>query len=365
MTIRHMFNDVMKKRLVEVIIEPETSISESIEILDHSGMGVLLVSDNKRKLLGVITDGDIRRAMMRNVPLTSKCKVIANMNPVTARDSITKEEALHKMDHSKSFIINHLPLVDQNCTLTGLLLRSDLTSQNDLELSAVIMAGGFGTRLRPLTEELPKPMLSVGDRPILETVVSQLCAVGIKQIQVTTHYKPEIIYDHFGDGSKYGVDISYVKEKQPMGTAGALRLMKPPDGPFLVINGDVLSKVNFEAMFMFHKECGAQMTVGVRRQEFKLPYGVVKCNNIKIISLEEKPVLSFLVNAGIYLLEPHVIEFIPQDVTFHMTDLIQVLLEEKLIVASFPIHEYWMDIGRHLDYEKANSEYKRNFDLHK
>jgi len=351
----------MNTRIEKVTVKPVASISEAISVLDQSGLGVLLVCDDEGHLLGVITDGDIRRAMMRGISFTNQCEAIASKNPIVAPASISHEEALHRMDHAKDFFVNHLPLVDKHNRVQGLLLRSDLTPKSDLGLSAVVMAGGFGSRLRPLTEELPKPMLQVGDRPLLETVISQLRDVGIKQLRITTHYRPEKIHEHFGDGQRFGLDISYVNEEQPLGTAGSLRLMDAPKEPFLVINGDVLTKVNFEAMFLFHKEHGSEMTVGVRKQEFQIPYGVVECRDLQITELKEKPVLPFLVNAGIYLLEPSVIKYIPIDKAFHMTDLIQVLLDNGRNVTSFPIHEYWVDIGEHEDYKQANGEYAGKF----
>jgi NDP-sugar pyrophosphorylase family protein len=218
------------------------------------------------------------------------------------------------------------------------------------------MAGGSGTRLRPLTEDLPKPMLPIGGRPLMERLVEQLQQAGIRQVNVTTHYKPEKIVEHFGDGHAFGVEMRYVNEDRPLGTGGALGLIAPPQETLLVINGDIVTQVSFRAMLAFHQEHQAKMTVAVRRYEVQVPYGVVECEGSQVRQLREKPQLGFLVNAGIYLLEPSVYEFIPHGQHFNMTDLIQWVLEAGQTVVSFPIREYWLDIGQHPDYVQAQDD---------
>jgi dTDP-glucose pyrophosphorylase len=351
----------MANRTWKISINPKLSISDAITILDKSGLGVLLVCEEDQKLQGVITDGDIRRALIKGIPLSDPCGTIANPDPVVAPDSVTNEDALGFMDHAKEFFVNHLPLLDKQGKVVGLLLRSDFTQKVKLGFSAVVMAGGFGTRLRPLTEDLPKPMLPVGDKPLLETVICQLRDVGVKQVSVTTHYRSEKIREHFGDGKRFGVDISYVNEEQPLGTAGALGLMKLPNEPLLVINGDILTKLNFKAMFEFHKEHEAAITLAVIRQKMQVLYGIIECSDVRVTALKEKPEFYYLINAGIYLLEPSVFTLIPNGTTFHMTDLIQLLLDKGRKIVSFPIHEYWLDIGHLSDYEKANGDYALTF----
>jgi len=218
------------------------------------------------------------------------------------------------------------------------------------------MAGGLGTRLRPLTEDLPKPMLLVGGKPLIERVIEQLWLAGIRRVNLTTHYKPEKIIEHFGDGSTFGIELNYVNEEHPLGTGGALGLMPMPSQPLLVINGDILTQVNFRAMHAFHQEQKADLTVAVRRYEIQVPYGVIECEGARVRRLQEKPQVGFLVNAGIYLLEPSVYQFIPQNTSFNMTDLIQWLLDAGRTVVSFPVHEYWLDIGQPADYAQAQSD---------
>ena len=229
-------------------------------------------------------------------------------------------------------------------------------SSGRLKLSAVIMAGGYGKRLLPLTEQVPKPMLPVGDKPLLELTIQQLRRSGIRDISLTTHYLPDAIVNHFGDGTAFGVRLSYLKEDHPLGTAGGLKLLKQADKPFLVINGDILTGLPFREMLNFHRSHGALLTVGVRKYDLKVPFGVVDCEDVFITRLQEKPAFNLFVNAGIYLLEPSARDYLPDGQQFDMTDLIQTLLEKGKPVVSFPIMEYWLDVGRHEDYSQAQED---------
>jgi len=345
-------------RLDKVIVSPNETISDSISVLDRSGLGILFLAEEDRKLVGIITDGDIRRAMLRNVSFDQPCIMIAHRDPVTAPPQVSPLEALHLMDSGRSFIINNLPVVDAEGRIVGLILRSDLVAEEPLDLSAVIMAGGFGTRLLPLTEELPKPMLLVGGTPLMELIIERLRQAGIRKVNVTTNYKQDKIIDYFGDGHAYGVDIKYVTEDQPLGTAGALGLMEKPSEPLLIINGDILTRIDFRSMVTFHREHKAELTVAVRSYEVQVPYGVIECDGPQVRRLREKPVYNFLVNAGVYLMEPTVHQYIPNGQRFDMTDLIQHLLDMGRPVVSFPIVEYWLDIGQHSDYEQAKEDMK-------
>jgi NDP-sugar pyrophosphorylase family protein len=235
-------------------------------------------------------------------------------------------------------------------------LRQDLVLDNSAQMSAVIMAGGFGTRLMPLTTDLPKPMLPVGDRPLLERTIERLRKAGIRRVNVTTHHLSEKITEHFRDGSDFGVELSYVTEEHPLGTAGGLSFINRSAEPILVLNGDILTSVNFRELLAFHRENHADLTVGVRLHELNIPYGVVECDGAHVKDLREKPTIRLLVNAGVYILEPVVSYFIPKGRRCDMTELIKNLLEAGRKVVSFPIMEYWLDIGLHTDYEKANED---------
>lgn len=340
-------------RLESAMISPAASISEAIATLDRAGTGALVLCGEDRVLHGLLTDGDIRRAILHGTAMTDACHTIASRKPLVVRCSITPAEALQQMNARD---INHLPVVDSENHAVGLLLRKDLVPDMSLNLSAVIMAGGYGKRLLPLTERVPKPMLPVGDRPLLELTIQQLRRSGIRDVNLTTHYLSDSIKDHFGDGERFGVNLNYVKEDNPMGTAGGLRQMKRPSGPFVVINGDILTGLSFQEMLDYHRKHRAVMTVGVRKYEMQVPFGVVECEGTRITSVREKPFLSFFINAGTYLLEPAACDYIPQEGPFDMTDLIQKLVEAGHRVVSFPIMEYWLDVGRHEDYQKAQDD---------
>ena len=254
--------------------------------------------------------------------------------------------------------IRQIPLLGERGCVVDIALMQELVNISELPLKAVVMAGGFGKRLLPLTEDTPKPMLPVGDKPILELIVNQLQDSGIRKVHVTTHYKPEIIRQHFGTGERFGLDIQYVNENQPMGTAGALGNIEKSDETMLVLNGDILTRVDFRAMLAFHREQKAELTVAVRKYDFQVPYGVIQCDGAHVLGVDEKPTYNFFVNAGIYLLEPSAHRSIPLEQRFDMTDLIETLAGAKRRVAAFPVVEYWMDIGRQNDYMQAQEDIK-------
>ncbi|MBI4375867.1 MAG: nucleotidyltransferase family protein [Elusimicrobia bacterium] len=340
----------------KLLIRTDKTLREVIRLIDSGDKGAALVVDERRRLLFVITDGDMRRAMLHGMGLETTIEQWAqqkgergNRNPLTMPLGSSPEELLKLMRlHS----LRHIPLVDPQGRVQELALLEEFLPEQP-KLSAVVMAGGFGQRLRPLTDKLPKPMLPIGDKPLMEHIVGQLREAGIRQMVITTHYKADAIVDHFGDGEKFGVRIGYLKEDKPLGTAGALGLMESPTATQLVINGDVLTQVNFKSMLAFHRESQAVMTVGVREFDFQVPYGVVETQGVYIQRLNEKPVRKFLINAGIYLLEPAVYRHIGRDQKLDMTELINRLVKDGLKVASFPISEYWLDIGDPGSYQRA------------
>jgi dTDP-glucose pyrophosphorylase/CBS domain-containing protein len=338
-----------RERLERVIVAPETPIAEAISVLDKAGTGALVLCESNRILSGLLTDGDIRRAILQRKSMEAPCIEIASRNPVTAPHDVSAKEALHLMNQHD---IHHLPLVDAGNCVVEFLLRKDVAELSQ-DMSAVIMAGGYGKRLLPLTETVPKPMLPIGDRPLLELIIQRLRNSGIHDVNLTTHYLPESILDHFGDGREFGVKLNYLQENNPMGTAGGLKHMRRPDSTFLVINGDVLTSLPFQEMLVYHRQHGAVLTAGVRKHEVHIPFGVVECEDVRIVELKEKPSLSFFINAGAYLLEPSAWDCIPQNQRFDMTDLIQNLLNAGLPVVGFPIMEYWADVGCQEDYQKA------------
>lgn len=346
----------------DLCLAPASSLRECIKRLNVGEKGIVLVTDPQGRLLGTLTDGDVRRSILNGKGLeTSLGDLLATKarsryaQPVTAPLGTGRPELMRLM---QEHVVRQIPLVDDQERVAGLVTMADLLPEQGCALEAVIMAGGQGSRLRPMTETLPKPMLPVGERPIMEIIVEQLREAGIQRVNVATHYLPEKIKEHFGDGSAFGVKLSYLTEERPLGTAGALGLLEPPTGPLLVINGDILTKVDFQALLDFHREQDALVTVGVRKFEMRVPYGVVEGEGGFVTSLEEKPSLSFFVNAGIYLLAPEAYRYLPAGLRLDMTELIQAMLAEGERVASFPIHEYWLDIGRHDDYLRAQEDLK-------
>lgn len=346
--------------LQSLFISQDSSIRSAMQCVDKGSCGIALVVDREKHLLGTITDGDIRRAVLAGADLELPVSLLLSKKvstqypkPVTASPDADRKTLIAIMHEH---VLRQIPILDNVGRVVDLVMLDDLIPTQDLPLQAVIMAGGLGTRLRPLTDDMPKPMLPVGGKPLMELVLEQLRQVGIRRVNITTHYKSETISDHFGDGSSFGVELNYVNEDKPLGTGGALGLIDTPKEPLLVINGDILTQVDFRAMLSYHQEQRAAMTVAVRRYEIKVPYGVIECEGSRVSALKEKPQIHFLVNAGVYLLEPGVFEFIPNGKHFNMTDLIQWLLVADQIVASFPIIEYWLDIGQLADYEQAQQD---------
>lgn len=350
----------MYSDLTTLCVAPETTIFQAIAQMDVSKIGIVLVVDAERKLLGTITDGDVRRAILGNVNLDGPVSAVLvrkaatpRAKPITAPEESDSDTLLSLL---RQHNILHLPLVDREQRVVALVKLDEFVQDQVAPLNAVIMAGGRGSRLHPLTDELPKTMLPVGERPLLEIIVQQLRTAGIKHLHVAVHHKSENITKHFGDGTKFGVEITYLTEDRPLGTAGSLGIMEWPQETLLVINGDILTQIDFKSMLAYHREHRADLTMAAQQYDVQVPYGVIECEESFVRRLAEKPSVKFLINAGIYMLEPTVYQFIPNDARYDMTDLIQRLLDEGRPVAAFPVHEYWMDIGDRADYEKVQGD---------
>lgn len=349
----------MHREIEQFSVGLSHSIQSVLGKLDKSGLGIVLVIDNEGHLLGTITDGDVRRALLAKLELTTLVSIILERKagtryskPLTAGECDDPSEYLKILKEND---ILHLPILNSAKRLIGLVTMDDFVS-SFLDVKAVVMAGGRGTRLHPLTESLPKPMLPVGDKPLLEVIINRLKQAGVRHVHVTTHHKKEKITEHFGDGGGFGVELQYVSEERPLGTAGSLGLMAPPRETLLVINGDILTDVDFKAMMAFHREHKADFTVAVRQFDFQVPYGVLECEGERVTRLQEKPICKFLVNAGIYLLEPGIFEYLGNGKRQDMTDLIHTLLKNKKSVISFPVHEAWIDIGTYQEYQLAQKK---------
>lgn len=347
------------KNIQNIKLNINSTIKEALQVINKGALQIALVADEHDKLLGTLTDGDIRRALLNGLSLDSPVEAVVFRSPTIAKVSDTKEEIL-KLALSKK--LHQIPIVDENGKIVGVQEIEELIKPKIKTNKVILMVGGLGTRLRPLTENTPKPMLKVGNKPILQTIVEKFAEYGYANIVMCVNYKSHIIQDYFGDGSIFGVKIEYVLEEQRMGTAGALSLLaEKPTEPFFVMNGDLLTNVNFEHLHNYHMSNNAMGTMCVREYDFQVPYGVVNIENSKILSIEEKPVHKFFVSAGIYMLSPEVLQYIPQSKFYDMPTLFEKLISENKNALSFPLREYWLDIGRIEEYKKANDEYHEVF----
>ncbi|WP_404970305.1 nucleotidyltransferase family protein [Vibrio campbellii] len=339
-----------------VLIEPSATLLEALEVINKEALRIAIVVGDKNELLGVLTDGDIRRGLLQNLPLTTTVVEVMSVSPITARIGTSGEELAELME-SKGIL--SIPLIDSNGAVVGLETLQHALSKPKRNNPVFIMAGGFGTRLRPLTDKCPKPMLKIGDKPILETVIRSFIKAGFVNFYISTHYMPEQIKAHFGDGQSFGVSISYVHEDEPLGTGGALGLLPkdlPKDLPLIMMNGDVLTKVDFQRLLDFHIENDADATMCVREYDYQIPYGVINGEGNKITSMIEKPIQRFFVNAGIYVVSPRVIRSVPKNYHIDMPTLLEEHMRQREKVLMFPIHEYWLDIGRMDDFNRAQAD---------
>jgi dTDP-glucose pyrophosphorylase len=337
-----------------LVVTPSARLREVLETVTKGSRQAVAVVDVVGRLVGLVTDGDIRRAILRGVALDAPVAEIMNRAPITASPAIRRSEALVLM---RERAIRHLPLVGADGVLADFLLLEDLLEPPPLPNPAVLMAGGAGSRLRPLTEATPKPLLRVGGKPLLEILVERLRATGVREFFVTVNYKSDMIEDYFGDGSRLGVRIRYVREPEPLGTAGSLRLIEGLSAiPFLLVNGDILTKCDFRALLAFHERHAADVTVGTVPYEVDLPYGILEVDGDRVAALAEKPRLDFLINSGIYVIDPSVIALIPPARVFDVPDLVRALVAAGRRVIGFPIREYWLDVGRHDDLMKAHRD---------
>ena len=342
------------KNIENIKLTVTSTIKEALQIIDSGAMKIALVLDAENHLLGTLSDGDIRRGLLKGLSLDNTIEPIISQNPTVCGVNDKKEEILKIAVAKKLYCI---PIIDENGVVVGIEEVDELLKPVSFSNRVVLMAGGLGTRLRPLTDDTPKPLLQVGDKPILETIINGFAKYGFRNIILSVSYKAEMIEAYFGDGSRFGVNIEYVHENQRMGTAGALSLMREQlSEPFFVMNGDLLTNINFEHMLEYHMSNEATATMGVREYDFQVPYGVVNVDGHDILSIDEKPVHNFFVSGGVYVLSPEVLKVIP-DTYYDMPTLFEKLIEEKKKSISFPIREYWLDIGQISDFHRANAEY--------
>ncbi|KOO06682.1 nucleotidyltransferase family protein [Vibrio hepatarius] len=333
----------------KILVCSSETIRSVLEIIDQQALKLALVVDDKNKLLGTVSDGDIRRAILSDASLEDKVATVMNTTPTTADVSMTRDNILSLMEKKE---LHAIPVLN-NHVVVGLETLHGLLHKPQYENPIFLMAGGFGTRLKPLTDNCPKPLLKVGERPILETVILSFIRSGFSNFYISTHYLPEMIKETIGNGSRWGVKIQYIHEDRPLGTGGALGLLPEdlPDLPVIVMNGDVLTKINFEEVLAFHNSKQSNATMCVREFEYQVPFGVVEANEFKITDIVEKPTYRFHVNAGIYVINKSLISRIKKDEYLDMPTLFESHIGNDAHV--FPFHEYWLDIGRMDDFKRA------------
>ena len=340
------------KNWKDALIGPESTLEAAIATLDRSALRIVLVVDENTRLLGTLTDGDIRRALLRHLPLSSSVKDVMCTTPLTAQLDWSRERILAVMENRQ---LLQLPLVDMEGRVVGLETLHALLEKRQFDNPVFLMAGGFGTRLHPLTHDCPKPLLNIGDRPILQHIVESFATAGFHRFFISTHYLPHMIRDHFGDGSRWGIDIRYVHEETPLGTGGALGLLPHGeiDAPMFMMNSDLLTTMNYQQLLAFHLEHRSHATMCVREYEYQVPYGVIQSEGHRIVSIREKPSQHFFINAGIYLLSPELVRSVRPGTRIDMPTLLQGAIDDGKKVIQYPIHEYWLDIGRMEDLKRA------------
>ncbi len=349
----------MKKNWQNALLGPETPIFDALRVVDDASLKLALVVDKENKLLGVVTDGDVRRGILEGVPLHDPVSMIMNGSPQTA--SVNDDT-----DFLKTFMrnqgIDHLPVLDIEGHVVGLELLSELLTSEPLPGCVVLMAGGLGSRLHPLTSDCPKPLLPIGEKPLLETIIREMCTQGFQRFYITINYLGEKVRDYFGDGSSLGVEICYIEEESRLGTAGALSLLPTEEEhPIVIVNGDVLTKLNFRHLLQFHHESRARATMCVSHYDFTVPYGVARVRDRQLVAIDEKPELKYLVNAGIYAVDADVVSELKKGERQDMTDVFNRLIADRDTAVVFPIREYWIDIGRASDLELARTDFEKFF----
>jgi dTDP-glucose pyrophosphorylase len=343
----------------KAIVGAQATVGEAIAAIENGSIQVALVLDGANRLIGIVTDGDVRRGLLRGIALSGRAVDVMNPRPVSAPADLPREERLHLM-RQKS--IKQLPLLDGDGQLVGLETFDELLEAPSYPNPVLIMAGGLGERLGALTRDRPKPMLNVGGRPLLETIVRNVVQQGFRNIFISVNYRAEMIVDHFGDGSAFGAAIQYVHEAERLGTAGALGLLPAPSElPMVVTNGDILTTINYGALLEFHNGTPAEATMAVREHKVHVPYGVITATEGYLHAIREKPTESWFVSAGIYVVGRAAFDHVERGVRIDMPTVLERIVANKGRVAIYPLREYWLDIGRMEDFEQAHAEFHEVF----
>lgn len=333
------------------------TVEDAVKNLNASKLKIVLVVD-KDRLVGTITDGDIRRGLLSGVTLQDSVFKVTTTEPFVVSPSLHEQEALELMRVNKVY---QLPIVDENREIVGLHMFDQLAASpiNKLDNAMLIMAGGKGTRLRPHTENCPKPLLDVAGKPMLQHIIEKAQSEGFQKFIISLHYLGHMIQDFFGNGRKFGVEIEYITEESPLGTAGALSLLDNSDMgvPFIVTNGDVLTDMSYRGLLEFHLKNKAAATMAVRAHRWENPFGVVKVEGVDLVGFEEKPVVYSHINAGVYVLSPSSLNYLQSNQYCDMPTLFTRLKDDSCKTIVYPMHESWLDVGRHDDFELAQTQH--------
>jgi dTDP-glucose pyrophosphorylase len=337
----------------KALLPPNATLQQAIRNLNDSALQIILVVSENDTLLGTLTDGDIRRGLLRGLDLNSPIDLLMTREPLVIPEGMPRNTVLKLMQTNR---IHQLPVVDHQRRVVGLRVWDELHSPGRRSNVMVIMAGGLGTRLRPYTEDCPKPLLPVGGKPMLEHIIERARSEGFHRIVLAVNYLGHLIEQHFGDGSRWQVQIDYLREEAPLGTAGAIALLEPrPSLPLLVSNGDVLTDIRYGELLEFHCRHGAAATMAVRLHEWQHPFGVVRTNGVDIVGFDEKPVARTHINAGIYVLHPSAIDSLKIGEPCDMPTLFSRLRAGNARTIVYPMHEPWLDVGREADLARADS----------
>lgn len=330
----------------------DAKVEQVIRNLDDIGIRIVLIVDEHGELLGTISDGDIRRGLLKGLTLESPISSVLHRNPLVVPADMSRDLVMQLMVANK---VQQIPVVDEKRRVIGLYLWDEINAARDRPNSMVIMAGGMGTRLRPHTNNCPKPLLPVAGKPMLEHIIERAKLEGFTHFVLAIHYLGHMIEDYFGNGQRLGVKIDYLRENAPLGTAGALSLLSSrPDAPFVVTNGDVLTDIHYGELLDFHSRYEAVATMAVRFHEWQHPFGVVQLSGVDIVGFEEKPIARSHINAGVYVLSPEALEVLTEGERCDMPGLFARLQELGRRTVAYPMHEPWLDVGRPADLQRAN-----------
>lgn len=338
-----------------ILLSPTSTIRDAMRAIDQGALRICMVVDENNRLIGTVTDGDTRRALLRDTHMHDAVSSVMNAKPLTVTSSSSREQRLKLMNEHD---VTAIPIVNEQQQVIGLETLHQVMQPEQRDNPVFIMAGGFGTRLQPLTDRCPKPMLRVGAKPMLEHLINQFTSHGFSNFYISTHYLPEIIRDHFGDGSAWNASIQYVHEDQPLGTGGALGLLPPdlPDMPLLMMNGDVLTKLNYAQLLHQHQSNQFDATVCVREDEHRVPFGVIETENKLVTNMVEKPIYRYKINTGIYVLSPDIVCSVKPGQRIDMPTLLEQHKNAGKRIGTYTSYDYWLDIGQMKDYQKAQRD---------